>query len=160
MGFFKRLWSNESSNKSGETISFSDAKWKAKTSNGTVFCVPTNSSVFPIGTYKRDNETTYTVFGNNGYIIGTLTDNGSSCLIHLSRVGMLKKFEDLGFPRPLPNNLVFTCAEAFLGHITDLETSAQCASYNGSDYIGAAAAFICMEYEIVDNSKYHAFFRI
>lgn len=158
MGLFKRLRKNES-NSAKTIITFNDIPWKAYAYNGNIMCVPSHSEPFFVGRYDQSGDKNYEVFNSKGYLIGNLSDNGSSALIFLSRLGMLKKFEDLGFPKPIPNNLVCDCAEAFPNIIMELRTSNECAYYKGADYIGAAAAFVCMQFEMSEG-KYHSFFLI
>lgn len=159
MGLFKRLWKNESNSAKNSIITFSDIQWNAYADNGNVMCVPSHSEPFSIGRYNQSGDNSYEVFNSKGYIIGNISDNGSNALIFLSRLGMLKKWEDLGFPKPIPSDLVYTCAESFPNIIMEQRTNIELAHYKGTDYIGAAAAFICMQYEMSEG-KYNSFFKI
>lgn len=142
-------------------ISVLGTSWKAKCFDNNVMCVPDNSSEFQIGYYQRTSDNTYDVYSDKGYLIGQITDTGSSALVHFSRLGMLKKFEDLGFPKQIPNSLTNLFAESFPNIILDKATNSVCASYfKGNDYIAAGAAFVCMHYEVISDSIYHSYFLI
>lgn len=156
--FFKSKKSS-GNNHSKTILSFSDMQWKAYAENGNVMCVPSHSEKFLIGRYNKYEDNKYEVYDTKGYLIGNIYDNGSSALIYLSRIGELNRFKDLGFPKPVPNNLVYDCAESFPNTILERRTNNECAYYKGIDYIGAAAAFVCMQYEMSEGS-YHSFFHI
>lgn len=160
MGLFSFLKSSSISDSCNNIINFNDTPWKAYAENGFIKCIPEHSDDFVIGRYEKTSDKTYDVYSDKNYLLGRITDNGSSGMIFLLRLGMLKKFEDLGFPKTTPKDLVYLCAESFPKIILDKETNNECAYYKGNDYIGAAAAFICMQYEVVSNTKYHNFFII
>lgn len=159
MGFFDRFRTNVNNSAKKSIITFSDMQWKAYAENGNVMCVPSHSEPFLIGKYNQSEHRKFEVYDSKGYLIGNISDNGSSALIYLSRIGALNRFKDLGFPKPIPSNLVCDCAESFPNIIMELRTNNELAYYKGPDYIGAAAAFVCMQSEMSEG-KYHSFFKI
>lgn len=156
----KKTKTNNTNNYQKLIANFVNEQWKATVENNIVKCIPPHTETYAIGTYHKTGDKTYEVYNNSNYIIGKISDTGNSALMHLSRLGMLKKFKDMGFPKPTPNELVFLCAESFPKTILETNTYNECAYYNGNDYIGAAAAFICMHYEVISNSKFHIFFKL
>lgn len=158
MGLFNRFRGKES-NSAKSIITFSDIQWKAYANNGLVMCVPPHSEEFTIGRYRQSENGKYDVYDNKGYVIGNISDNGSTALVYLSRIGVLNRFKDLGFPKPIPNNLVCDCAESYPNVILELRTNGELAYYKGTDYIGAAAAFVCMQFEMSEG-RFHSFFKI
>ena len=54
--------------------------------------------------------------------------------------------------------LSWCCAEIFGDFILDINTQEVIASSNSRDVIGNAAAFICLQYDVVMEGKYHDFY--
>lgn len=143
-----------------KSLFYSENMTTAKFGNGKVYCISPNNN-FHIGNYRIEGDHVY-VGANDDREIGRVTlDNGKPTLIFLSNVGWYKHI-GLRYSDKKPLSLL--AAEIFYNPdqfdvqiIIDNQTNEVIALYKG-DPIGAAAAFVCMQYECSRYGRYHEFY--
>ena len=131
----------------------------ARFENGVVYCHPNNGSDFIIGYYDEEQVGSITVrCVSDKQMIGSISTGNRD--ITLSRLGLISRFEKMGFPRKAPDRIEWTCAELFSNCILASRDSGgqDCIALCEVDDIGSAAAFICLHYETIGTGIYHDFF--
>ena len=110
--------------------------------------------------------------------IGRISKSDTSALIYFNRLGDLERYKNILKKIGETNawmteeeqirqynntvrktELTWLCAEASSGYIWDMKTQDTLAISNSQDLIGNAAAFICLQYEVVMEGKYHSFYK-
>ena len=139
---------------------YSDNITTAKFENGMVYCIAPNNP-FHIGNYRIEGDHVY-VGAEDDREIGNVTlNNGIPSLITLTNIGW---YRSVGIPYDGRRPLSMVAAELFYFPgsfdnqiIIDNQTSEVVATYKG-DPIGAAAAFVCMQYECSRYGRCHDFY--
>ena len=128
----------------------------AKYNDGKIYILYSSKPEL-MGYYNTKNGQILVSYKDNREIGSVMMDNdGQPNLIYLSNFGW---YEHMGLSYDRRKQLSFLAAEIFCGSniILDNETSEVVAEYNG-DPIGAAAAFICVQYECASCGKYYKFY--
>lgn len=137
--------------------------------NGEVYAVFRSGSAL-IGYYQKKSEDKILVTYKDHYEIGYIyLENEEPRDIWLSRMGILKRKQEQGFKNPFRDDKGSPCmlaAEMYsypneqysFAPIQGENSREWIAKYTG-DPIGAAAAFICMCYDVADSGECHDFFR-
>lgn len=130
----------------------------AKYENGTISNCCNMPSVSPIiiGYYEKDATGNYIVWNMDRDekvgIIDTATGE-----ITLSLLDSYARIQGIRPYIAKPAALTWKCARAAKGTIFDLTNGMTIGAYSG-DTIGAAAAFVCLSYEYVQDGKFHNYF--
>ena len=103
--------------------------------------------------------------------IASLKEDGPSVYITLNRCGDLQRYKEnlkqvysTEFATQCYNeaakktNLCWRSLEVISGIIYDIDTGEVVATVYSKDNIGAAAAFVCLHYDVIMSGKYHEFF--
>lgn len=109
-----------------------------------------------IGYYEKDTNGNYVVWNMDrdekvGMIDG---DTGEVTLSVMELYNRIKKM------RPYvksPSSMTWKCAKAEKGRLIDLTNGVTIGTYDG-DAIGAAAAFVCLSYEYVQDGKFNSYY--
>ena len=131
---------------------------QASFNNGEVYCNGTYGT-FIIGYYQIKNNQV-TVLSTNNREIGRFSVGEKYTTIYLSNLGFINYMQQNGWYSQIDSSkdTLFVAAEIFeSGIIIDKESREGVATYTG-DMTGAAAAFVCLEYECSDKGKYYDFF--
>ena len=166
--------------KSANTIELvgHEEKYLARFENGTVYAISKYTGEYIIGYYAlEDGEWKVRCQSDRGEI-GRISKSDTSALIYFNRLGDLARYKNIlkkigeanawmteeEQTRQYNNaarktELTWLCAEASSGYIWDMKTQDTLAISNSQDVIGNAAAFICLQYEVVMDGKYHSFFK-
>lgn len=153
-------------------------EYKARFEDGVVYRLTDYGREYIIGYYACENGNWKVRCVSDKGEIATINSDNVSALISFNRLGDLarhrKMLEELGKTNPWlteeeqnrqHNNaarntkLTWMCAEAFVGFIQDTTTYDTIANFSGSDIVGASAAFVCLQYEVIMDGKYHSFFK-
>lgn len=152
-------------------------EYKARFENGIVYALPKYTEEYEIGYYVlEDGQWKVRCISDKGEI-GKIMPSNTSALIYFNRLGdlerqrnILKKISETSpwLTEEEQNRqynqvakktkLTWLCAEVFEGFIQDVDTFDTIAISTSKDLVGAAAAFICLQYECVMDGKYHAFY--
>ena len=152
-------------------------EYVARFENGTVYAKSKYIDDYVIGYYaNEDGHWKVRCASDNGEI-GRIMPDDTSALVYFNRLGDLERYKKLQkkiaetsswfteeeqnrqYNNAVKNTkLTWLCAEAFGSFIQDIDTFETIAISTGNDFIGAAAAFICLQYECVMDGKYHSFY--
>lgn len=143
-----------------KSLFYSENMTSAKFGNGKVYCLAPNNT-FHIGNYRIEGDHVY-VGANDDREIGNIAlTNGSPSLIILSNIGWYKH---VGIKYDEKKTFSMIAAEIFYNPdkfdvqiIIDNQSNEVVAMYKG-DPIGAAAAFVCMQYECSRYGRCHDFY--
>lgn len=131
----------------------------AKFNNGKVYCVR-NTDTYHIGNYRIDGDHVHVSAKDDREIGRVSLNNGKPNLIWLSNVGW---YERAGLKNYNIKPLTLIVAEIYILDTNDIQiilddqTNDVVAIYKG-DPVGAAAAFICLQYECSCSGKCHDFY--
>lgn len=130
-----------------------------KFDDGKVYCVR-NTETFYIGNYRIDGDHVFVGAKDYREIGRVSLNNGKPNLIWLSNLGWYQRSGLTYYNR---KTLTLIVAEIYISDTNDIQiilddqTNDVVAIYKG-DPIGAAAAFICMQYECSCSGKCHDFY--
>ena len=127
----------------------------AKVVDGTVHCIG-YSSPFVVGSYEQETESTFIVW-NDGHTqrIGQIDLANRTIMLTISDSWVhIKKLNPY---TPAPKRFTYLAASWYGNTICDEETRQPVASFTG-DPVAAAAAFVCLTYEVLTENKYYNFF--
>lgn len=126
----------------------------ARIENGEVYCLALNP--FKVGSYEQDGDNTFTVWNDKHTLkIGQInTDNRTIFLMVGDLWCQVKRSRPYA---PTPKNFVYEAASWFGNNIQDAGTKQTVAQFTG-DSVAAAAAFVCLTYEVLMYNKYYDFF--
>lgn len=142
-----------------KSLFYSENMTKAKFEKGKVYCMAPNYN-FYIGNYRIDGDRVYVDAKDDREIGNISLNNEKPNLIFLSNLGWYKHMGLTDYSR---KPLTLLVAEIFNSNdnnvqiILDNKTNDVVAMYKG-DSIGAAAAFVCMQYECSRSGKCHDFY--
>ena len=159
------------------TYNSGDKEYKARFEDGVVYAMPEHVDDFVIGYYALEEggwkvrcsfdkgeiatinkeETSATIFFNR---IGDIARN-KKILMELAEAGTFLTKEELERQHNESvrrTRLSYMCAEVFGGFIHDIDTNELVATSTSDDVIGNAAAFTCLQYNLVMEGKYHDFY--
>lgn len=150
-------------------------EYKARFENGIVYAISDYMKEYIIGYYVLEQGTWKVRCASDKGEIATIDKSGISSVISFNRLGDLKRHKknlmrlvNSGIPKEELERqynqsarsvtLVYRCAEVFGSIIEDVDTRETIASSTSSDCIGNAAAFTCLQYDVVMEGKYHEFY--
>lgn len=143
-----------------KTLFYSENMTKAKFENGKVYCLAPDN-IFHVGNYRIEGDHVYVGAKDDREIGSVSLSNGRPVLITLSNVGWYNTF---GIEYDEKKPLFMIVAEIYYNPdkfdvqiIIDNQTNEVVALYKG-DPIGAAAAFVCMQYECSRYGRCHDFY--
>ena len=130
----------------------------AEFSNGVVYncCVMPSVKPIKIGFYEKNSDGTYTVWNmNHDERIGVI--NAGNGDIEFSVVDTYIKVKKNRPYLAAPKRMTWRCAKVRAGDLFDLDNGFAVGRYTG-DAVGAAAAFVCLSCEYIQDGKFHDFF--
>lgn len=132
--------------------------------DGTVYCVANHGSDFVIGYYElNEDKTACKVFcESDRREIGKVESDSPSNMafaVTLNRLYLWDRQREMGRRYNLPSPISDEVGRAYSSFIEDVKTHQTIAEIEGS-IIEAAAAFICLTYEVTTDTKYGQFFSI
>lgn len=151
-------------------------EYTARFNEGKVYSVFNEKNECLIGYYLLENGQWKVRCASDKGEVGTIEPSGFSTYIYLKRTGDLKRYkeslniEDVGsvvirqelkrqYMNALKNTeLIFLCAEASMNVIYDVDTRELVATSTSNDAIGNSAAFICLNYQVIQKGKYNSFY--
>lgn len=164
MGLFKRLFGGKNIEsapiiKENRLTYFTDNTSEktfasARVENGEVYCL--GLTPFKVGCYEQDSDNTFIVWNDQHTLkIGRINSDNRTIFLMVGDLWcQVKKTRPYA---PTPQNLIFDAASWFDNTIQDADTRQTIAQFTG-DPVAAAAAFVCLTYEVLMYNKYYDFF--
>lgn len=126
----------------------------ARIENGIVYCC--GLSEFKVGSYETNDDGSIIVWNDNHLLrIGNIYPDKME--IYLTIFDSYIHIKELNPYTHMPSPLIYRAARCKNGSIFDSDTNQLVATYQGNA-IAAAAAFVCLTYEVLTENKYSKFF--
>ncbi|MBO4677555.1 MAG: hypothetical protein J5633_08420 [Oscillospiraceae bacterium] len=138
-----------------------DSLNRAYAVNGTVYCVSNHGSDFEIGFYELSEDHTFCKCFclSDRREIGTIAPDGAAFSITMNRMEIYHRVQTMGlYSGGMPSPIFKEFARVYKYTIDDTTTHETIAEIDG-DPVEAAAAFLVLVYEVLDDSSYSKFYK-
>lgn len=126
----------------------------ARCENGVVYCCA--NSEFVVGSYEKNEEGKIIVWNDDHTCkIGEIHEEDRE--IWLTTLDSYIKIKEIRPYVQMPSSFILPAAQWFGNNIADKDTRQTVASFQG-DAVAAAAAFVCLTYEVLMYNKYYEYF--